>query len=326
VTTVLPLLACFCPNCWLRHAAGQRLRGKSLQERAFASKADAQARSGGARHSSSPSGSDVQQPTQHNSAERPLQPAAARPQCAGCSETEATSAVRSSAAGEPAQAAAPHQQRQHHAPLQHQLQHQPQHQQHHHQPRQQQQQHREQNPAVQQKAILPGVLASLVQAQRSLQVHPASKPSRPPLGPSAPSKRHCVDGAGAGPAADGCREGVATSHPQSSILQQRPSHRLAMQQQQREQQQRLAAAAQRRNGAQPGSGWQPGRRQLSVKVPLAADPMHMTLHSFFSRRRQLLAQLGRRPSRYQRPPQAGPLSGLLALPEDVLVGLYWSSH
>lgn len=197
---------------------------------------------------------------------------------------------------------------------------------HQHQPHQSQQ-HHAQPHASQQKAILPGMLASLVQTQRSSQRTFLPKPSRPPLGPSAPSKcRRDADAADAS-AADSTREGSGTSQPGgSSLLQQARAAKMLPPLQRRPpqpQQQQHRQAAQQRSGH---VGRAPPRH-LSVQVPVA-DPVHVQLHGFFSRRRRLLQQLGRRPSRYTRPPQAGPRSGLLALPEDVLVSvtemtLYW---
>lgn len=164
------------------------------------------------------------------------------------------------------------------------------------------------------------MLASLVQAQRSSLRSFPPKPCRPPLGPSAPPKRgrHADGGlvnGGGRTVADAAAEGVATSqHQGSGTLQQLSHHRaLAQQLQPRQQQQRSRAAQPRGNHS--------GRlasRSLSLQIPVA-DPVHLQLHSFFSRRRRRLQQLGRTPSRYQRPPQAGPRSGLLALPEDVLL-------
>lgn len=332
---------------------GKRSRGWSLQERAFTPVAEAQARSGG-RGSGSLSGSDAQQPSSERR-EAALH-VAAKPLRRESLEAEATSVMCSAhAAAQPQMQLLRQrdlQDQQQNLPPQHEPQQQRQqlqqstadlrqdcqqhaaeppqqctgalqprllraHEQQPHQARrphhshQHQCTHQQQHPqphASQQKAILPGVLASLVQTHRSSQRTFPAKPPRPPLGPSAPSKRRRCDADATEAAADGPREGVGTSQPPiSSLLQQKAGQ--------------MRPALQRRPAQQRnGHDGRPVPRNLSVQVPLA-DPVHLQLHGFFSRRRQQLRQLGRRPSRYTRPPQAGPRSGLLAFPEDVLVSV-----
>lgn len=197
-------------------------------------------------------------------------------------------------------------------PLQERDQHQNSRQQHHLQQHPQHPQQPVTQPHVcQQKAILPGVLASLVQTQRSSQRPYPPVPPRPPLGPSAPSRAR-RDTHAADAAADQVRGAAATSHAGGSSggqTQPPPS--------QWRQQQCHAASQQHHQG---GHGARMPPRSLSVQIPVA-NPMHVQLYSFFSRRRRQLQHLGLRPGRYARPLQAGPRNGLLALPEDVLVNI-----
>ena len=196
-------------------------------------------------------------------------------------------------------------------PLQEQKQHQNNRQlQHGQQHPQHPQPHVTQPHVGQQKAILPGVLASLVQTQRSSQRPYPPVPPRPPLGPSAPCRArrdaHATDAA-----SDQVRGPGATLHAGGSggsQMQPPQSHW-------RQQQQCHATSQQQHQGSHGG---RVPPRNLSVQIPVA-NPVHVQLYSFFSRRRRQLQQLGLRPSRYARPLQAGPRNGLLALPEDVLV-------
>jgi hypothetical protein len=196
-------------------------------------------------------------------------------------------------------------------PLQEREQHLNSRQQHHLQQHHQHLQQPVTQPHVcQQKAILPGVLASLVQTQRSSQRPYPPVPPRPPLGPSAPSRArrdtHASDAA-----ADQVRGGAATWHAGGACSQMQPPPC------QRRQQQCHAASQQQ---DQSGYGARVPPRNLSVHIPIA-NPVHVQLYSFFSRRRRQLQQLGLRPNRYARPLQDGPRNGLLALPEDVLVNI-----
>ena len=312
--------ACVCSGSNLRQdsltdplqcIAGPRLRGKSLQERAYASAADTQARSGG-QPSTSPSGSDAHGAQASSPAlpapngasadgGRPVDPPRLK-----SPETEAASGPRRPLAGVPCPQA-PQQQ----PPQRHQGRPQPPsearcqqqqagHESHQHPPQPRSHQYH------QQKAILPGVLASLMQAERSFHVHPG-KAARPPLAPTAPGRR---SGSDLGHAhVDGRREGVATSQQHPQQPQHASQHRSATQPQQQHPS---------RHHPRVGAPQRGGRSQPSLRIAVR-DPVHTKLHSFFTHRQRLLRALGRRPCRYRRPPAAGRPSGLLALPEDVLV-------
>jgi hypothetical protein len=325
------------------NSAGKRSRGWTMQERAFAPTQEVHSLSS-SRASESLFGSDTAQPSSHQldvALQRSSKLQRRDPQEGGVAGSMCISGAFSMA--EPPRSADiqaqqqrqtakldPGQPRQFDAhcaasaeterhtsdrpqPLQERDQHQNSRQQHPHQQHHQHPQpHWTQAHVCQQKAILPGVLASLVQTQRSSQRPYPPVPPRPPLGPSAPSRAR-RDAHAADAAADQVRGGAATSHAGGSgggSSQMQPPASL------RRQHQCQAGLQQQQH--QGGHGARVPPRNLSVQIPVA-NPVHVQLYSFFSRRRRQLQQLGLRPSRYARPLQAGPRNGLLALPEDVLV-------